>query len=299
MQKIKLIYNPVSGGRDFPVYLDSFLKKFQSEGFDIRVYRSNCKGDIANGMLDMKQEKYDLLIIAGGDGSVNETVNGMMRNNIDVPLGIIPTGTVNDFASCINMPADIEQCFQIILEQNLRTVDIGRVNERFFINVCAGGLLSQIAHTTNTGLKNKFGRIAYYMNGIRGFSNLKPLPLKITTSSDEIKEKLYLFLILNSKGAGGFNNLVANASINDGLFDFIGIKASISLYDIMLLLLKLFQGEHLENRNVLYLQDNYFKVEPVSVGNYSPCDVDGEKGPHFPLDISLFPGALKVITNFN
>jgi YegS/Rv2252/BmrU family lipid kinase len=296
MKKVRLIYNPKSGNKTFPNYLDNFIKKFQQAGYETNIFRSNKKGDISNS-LKYINNTYKLIIIAGGDGSVNSIVNEMMKKNTNIPLGIIPAGTVNDFANYLNMPNDINACIDVLLERNFRKVDIGQANNNYFINVCIGGLLSNVSHNTDLYIKNRLGKVAYYINGLKELPNIKPLHLRVSTSYQTFEEKFYMFIILNSKRAGGFTNLAQKATINDGLFDFVGVKAS-QFYKIPNLLYDFFQGDHLASEHFIYLQDNYFKIEHCAdINNPHYSDLDGEKGPKLPLEINIHPKALTLLSN--
>src|SRR6056297_4046503 len=296
MKKVKLIYNPHSETKDFPNYLDMFLKKFQGAGYNVDIFRSMEKNDLYKGLENI-DDSYKKIIIAGGDGSVNEIVNDMMKKDIDIPLGIIPSGTVNDFASFLNMPGNYEKCFDVLLKHNIKNIDVGEVNDRYFINVCVGGLFSGITQGIDINVKNTLGKFAYYINTIREIPKIEPIPFKIKTSNQVIKEKLFVFFLLNSKRAGGFPTLAKFASINDGMFDFVGIKTD-QLYRIPTLLMNLMDKMKFSNKNVLYIQDNYFKIEIDNENaktRYS--NIDGEKGPKFPLEIKLHHNAIKMITN--
>ena len=297
MKKIKLIYNPVAGDRSFLDYLDEFIKRFQCNYF-LEIYRCSRERKIIYELenLSMDQDKYKAILVAGGDGTVNKVVNGMMKKKIELPLGIIPAGTTNDLATYLNIPSDFKQCFEILLQNNQKQIDVGKINNQFFINVCVGGLLSTIPHSTETRFKNKLGRLAYYINSIKEFPNLKPLPIKLTTSSDEINEEVIMFMVLNSNHAGGFKHLTRNSIINDGLFEFIAIKAK-KLYRLPNILIKIFQNKYLQDDSIITLQDNFFKIELNNNQNTkNHCDIDGEKGPIFPLEISVKQKALTVLT---
>lgn len=296
MKKVKLIYNPYSGTKTFPNQLDLFLEKFQAAGYKVDIYRSMEENDLHRG-LERLDDSYESIIVAGGDGSVNEIVNDMMRKDIDIPLGIIPSGTVNDFASFLNMPGNYEKCFDVLLKHNVKNIDVGEVNDRYFINVCVGGLFSGITQGIDINVKNTLGKFAYYINTFKEIPKIQPIHFKIKTTNQVIKEKLFVFFLLNSKRAGGFPNLAKFASINDGMFDFVGIKTD-QLYRIPTLLMNLMDKKQFSNKNVLYIQDNYFKIEidkENSKTRYS--NIDGEKGPKFPLEINLHHNAIKMITN--
>ena len=298
MKKVKLIYNPHSGTKDFPNYLDMFLEKFQGAGYNVDIFRSMEKNDLHKGLENI-DETYEKIIIAGGDGSVNEIVNAMMNKNIDIPLGIIPSGTVNDFASFLDIPKRYEKCLDILLQDNINRIDVGEVNDKFFINVCVGGLFSSISHDIDINLKNTFGKLAYYINGLREIPKIKAIPFKIKTSNQTIDEDLFMFFVLNSKRAGGFQNLAKFASINDGMFDFIGVKTN-QLYRLPTLLMNLLDKENFSSKNFIYVQDNYFKIEiDDDKANTYDSNIDGEKGPKFPLEIKLHHNAIQVINNIN
>lgn len=292
---VKLIYNPAAGDKSFPKHLDSFIAKFQKAGFKISIFRTRESGDF-DQVFDDIDERFEAVIVAGGDGSANNVLNIMQKENIDLPLGIIPAGTANDFASFLGMSQSIERSFDRILRWNIKEIDIGKVNDRYFLNVCVGGIISNIAHGTETEMKNRLGKVAYYLYGLKELPNLKPMSLKISTSKDEFKDDFLAFFIFNSKDAGGFKNIAKNASIDDGLFDFIAVKAG-NILKISSAAAEIFQGNYVNNDNLIYLQDNYFKIEKKNINdNIDHCDIDGEKGPGFPLEIKLLPSALKVFT---
>lgn len=298
MEKLKLIYNPVAGNKSFSKHLDSFIKKFQDK-YELRFYRTKEKDDFKQALENLTPEEYRALLIAGGDGTISRVVNAVMLHDIKIPLGIIPAGTSNDFASYIDMPSNYNDCFDFFLNNNLnnsKPVDVGKINDRYFINVCMGGLLSKIPHNTDSKLKNKLGKIAYYFNGLIEFPDFKPMQLRITTSSRVIEENLYLFLILNSNQAGGFENLSKSARIDDELFDLIAVKEG-KFHEISTFLIELFQNKHLENENFIYLQDKYFHIESLDDNNNYSSDIDGEKGPQLPLEITVQPKALNLLYN--
>src|SRR6056297_4365145 len=296
MKKVKLIYNPHSETKDFPNYLDMFLKKFQGAGYNVDIFRSMEKNDLYKGLENI-DDSYKKIIIAGGDGSVNEIVNDMMKKDIDIPLGIIPSGTVNDFASFLNMPGNYEKCFDVLLKHNIKNIDVGEVNDRYFINVCVGGLFSGITQGIDINVKNTLGKLAYYINGLKEIPKIQPIPFKIKTSNQVIQEKLFVFFILNSKRAGGFQHLAKFASINDGMLDFIGVKTN-QIYRLPTLLMNLMNKKKFSNKNVIYIQDNYFKIDINKKENKTHyANIDGERGPKFPLIIKVHHQVIDMIVN--
>ena len=139
------------------------------------------------------------------------------------------------------------------------------------------------------------GKLAYYINSLKEVSRLKKMNLRITTGEEVIEDDFFIFMILNSSGAGGFRNLAPEASLNDGLFDLVAVRAN-NLLKLPSTVAWFFQGDNLKNESILYLQDNFFKIEYLSDRTNQHCDIDGEKGPEFPLEINVIPQKITIIT---
>ncbi|MEA4816118.1 MAG: YegS/Rv2252/BmrU family lipid kinase [Lachnospiraceae bacterium] len=300
MKKLKLVYNPFSGDKSFKFDLDVCIKIFQQGGYDVHVFRSIEKGDIERHFSEMPKD-YDVIVASGGDGTVNLVLNSMMKYELNhIPLGIIPSGTANDFASFLNFKTEnLESSCSIIVQKKPKNIDIGYVNGKYFINVCAGGILSNVSQNVDTDFKNALGKMAYYIKGLEQLPDIKPLPLKITTSKGSFEEDIFLFLILNSAGAGSFTNLAPYASISDGKLDFIAVKAK-PVFDIAKMLVNVLRGEHIHYESIIYLQDSFFNIEFLGENNkFAETNIDGEAGPLFPIEVKALNKAIKVFENFN
>lgn len=298
MKKLKLIYNPFSGSRSFKYDLDICIKIFQEGGYDVHVFRSIEFGDIQKHISNMDKD-YDAVVVSGGDGTVNLVLNALMKNKMDIPMGIIPSGTANDFATFLHLPIhDLEKCCHLIVDTQSKRIDIGNVNEKYFINVCAAGLLTNVSQNINNDFKNALGNLAYYLKGIEQIPNFRSIPFRITNSKEVIEDNFYLFVVLNSAGAGSFEKLAPQASITDGVFDFVAIKAK-PVYEIAVLFVKILRGEHINDTNVVYFKDNYIKVECLMDNMHClESSIDGEAGPKMPLEIKLLPQAFSIFGNF-
>lgn len=297
MKRIKLFYNPASGDKSFPLQLDTFIQKFQTAGYDVNIFRSSKKGEITDEIKNITNDEYSILTVAGGDGTVNEIVNAMVKQNISIPLGIFPFGTANDFGAHLNLPRDVSACCDIILRNNLRKVDIGKVNDNYFINVCSGGLFTNVSQNIDINFKNTLGKMAYYIKGIEQLPKFKPISLRIDTPNSTIEDLFYLFLVLNGNSAGGFDRLAKSASVEDGFFEFVGIKAR-PFHELAILFVKILKGEHLDDSNILFIKGNEFKISCLEEDKrFFESDVDGEKGPDLPLDIKVCHKKLQVYSN--
>ncbi len=297
MKKIKLFYNPYSGNKSFKTKLDSVIKYFQESGYEVSFFRSVRYGDIKEHIMEM-DDNYDIIVASGGDGTINIVIDALMHRGLDIPVGIIPSGTANDFATYLKLPKDdIKHVCKIITDCKTKRIDLGNVNGRYFINVCGGGLLSNVSQHINNDFKNAFGKLAYYIKGIEQIPNFCPIPLKITNSKETIIDNFLLFVMLNSSGAGSFENLSPTAKIDDGVFDFIAVKNA-PVYELALIFLKLMKGDY-NNNNILFFRDNYVKIECLSDRkDLAETNIDGEAGPYMPIEVNVVPKCLTIIGNF-
>lgn len=295
MDYIQLIYNPMAGSRTFRSRLDHVLEVFGEKGYEVRIHRTSKPEDFYDlfTMKDLSDAKA--ILVAGGDGSVNMTINAMIQHGIDCPIGVIPAGTANDFARHLGIPDNFAEAVMALAEMQVKELDIGEVNTLHFANVCSGGLLVDISQHIDIELKNRYGKLAYYMKGIQELANFKKIPFRIRYDEKVIEEDLFLFLVLNGSSAGGFNKLGANASMQDGMFDFIGIRA-FKVNELPVLFTKIMTGDHLYDKNILYFQSDNIQIESLATEEI-PSDVDGEVGPSYPLHIKMHHNRMKFIIN--
>lgn len=289
MKKVRLIYNPVAGDARFKNRLDTVIKNFQKSGYMVSPYRLMGAHDMDNALSDI-DDKYSAIAISGGDGTINSLINAMKRNSIDLPIGIFPFGTSNDFAAHMRIPRNISQCCDIITAGETIDVDAGLVNGTYFVNVCSAGLLADVAYKTDIGMKNSLGKIAYYLKGFEEIPKLKPIAMRLEYDDKVIEDNLYLFLVLNGSSAGGFPRLAPYASVCDGLLDVIAIKAA-NMTNIINLILKVLKGEHVGDPNIYNFQTDNLRIsakQPVE------SDIDGERGPVLPLSIGVKKRDIKV-----
>lgn len=239
----------------------------------------------------LKNEDYSRVIISGGDGTINMVVNIMLSCGVNVPIGIIPSGTCNDFARSIGMPANINKCVDIILAEKTLNIDIGLVNgETYFLNTCAGGILVNVSYSTSGELKKNIGSLAYYLKALGEISNTKPFHLKLETENETIELEALMFLILNGRHVGGFNNVAWKADLTDGLMDIIIIKNCWHI-DLAGILIKVLANELMRDKNIISLKSQKCTIE----GNRDVAlSLDGEKGPSLPITVEFINKKLSV-----
>jgi len=290
MKKALLVYNPLSGNRMVPKKLDYIISRFAENDTLVLPYRTEGESGerIANVLLD---GGFDMAVVSGGDGTVNMVASSLLKDGLDIPMGIIPAGTCNDFARSLNIPSDIKRCLDIILSGNVSQVDAGLINnEKYCLNTCAGGNFVDVSYSTSSEFKKNFGPLAYYIKGLGEFGNLKPVKLKLTTDSEIVEDEFLLFLILNGKHAAGFSNLVDKADLSDGYMDIL-LVANCPHIELAGLIFKVLNNDFVNDRNVMWLRTKKCTIEGDTGFSLS---VDGEKWKSLPITIEFYKQILKV-----
>ena len=295
MKKMLLVYNPVSGDAKFKKRLDYVIEAFQRRKILIALYRTEKNESAENFLECVKVFKPSGIISAGGDGTLHKIVNWLMRNEIKIPLGIIGSGTSNDFATHLKI-SDDEKYFDAIADNQTRTVDLGLINEHeYFINVASAGFLTAIAHEVNSRQKNLLGKIAYYIHGLGEIPKFKSVKLKIYADGENFEIEAFLFLVLNSPAVAGMKKVVNAAQIDDGKLDFIAIKKC-SPRKILTLTKKIFSGSCVDNEpNIFHIQAKNFEINAETE---LISDLDGEIGDSLPIKINCIPRAIKIFATF-
>ena len=287
MKKVRFIYNPYSGENIILHELDKVMKLHQEKGYQVVPYRIQKDRDIDEAF-DIIDKDYKYVLVAGGDGTVDSVVNAMMNRGINLPIGILPVGTANDFGKFIGIPSDVTKACKQILESEPKAVYIGKINDKYFVNVAR--LVTDVSQKTDLNLKHTIGKLAYYLKGIEEIPNFRRLKVHLKSKEVDFEGEMYLILVFNGQTAGNFK-LATRADVNDGYLDVIMIKA-VPIIDILPLFIKILKGEHLDSDKVIY-----FKTDDILIESEEDIvvDIDGEKGPDFPLRIRCIKGGIKVL----
>ena len=289
MKKVRFIYNPFSGEGSILNKIDKIIEIHEERDYQIVPFRISKNKGIKEA-LEIVDESYSYILIAGGDGTVDVLLNAMKEKGLNLPIGILPVGTANDFGKFINIPQDIEEACKQILSSKPVKVDIGKINDRYFINVASTGLFTDVSQKKDVTLKNAIGKHAYYIKGIEELPNFRKLKIKLKSKEVDYNGEMYLMLIFNGQTAGNFK-LATRSSAMDGLLDVIVIKA-VQIFEVLPLFIKVLKGEHLDSNKVIYFKTNdlYIECEEGIV-----TDIDGERGPDFPLHIQCIKDAIEVL----
>lgn len=290
MKKVKFIYNPNSGDKKIIYKLDEIISKYQSNGYIIVPYRISKNSKIEEGLKDI-DEGYEHILIAGGDGSIDRLVNYMKKNNIDIPIGILPTGTANDFANVLNIPTDIDKAIERIMNSKPKYIDLGMINEDYFINIASTGMFTDVSQRVDANLKNSIGRISYIIKGIEDALHLRQFRINVKSRELEYNGDMYLILILNGRTAGNIS-FAHNAMLDDGYLDVIIFKA-MPIPKSIPVLLDIIKGSPIDKHDEII----YFKTDELYVdcSDGIVTDIDGERGPDFPLNIKCIKNGIRIL----
>ena len=287
MKKILLVYNPVSGHAAFKNRLDDAIEQCQRRGIFLFVYRTQA-GDNSSFVECVKSSGAQGVLAAGGDGTLHAVINWLKRNDLDLPVGVIGSGTSNDFAAHLEL--DAAKVFDAVAEGRTRAVDLGLANgAEYFVNVASAGVFTSIAHEVDSRLKNFLGKSAYYLRGLGELKNFKAFKLNITADGQRHSVEAFLFLVLNSPSVAGFKKLSSAAQIDDGKLDLIALKKC-SASGLVTLAKKILAGASIDD------DENIFSVQAatftISASDELTSDFDGEAGDALPLRIETRRHAL-------
>lgn len=274
VKKARIIYNPTAGRELVKRKLPDILERLERAGYETSAHATTGEGDATKAAKHAVEEKFDLVVAAGGDGTINEVIKGIAEQPNRPKLGILPAGTTNDFARALHIPKDLLQAADVIAEGDSMHLDVGKVNEQYFINIAGGGKLTELTYDVPIKLKTMLGQLAYYLKGIEMLPSLKPIRAKIEYDGNMIDEDIMLFLISNTNSVGGFEKLAPDAKLNDGYFDVIILKKT-NLAEFIRLATLAIRGNHLEDDHIVYVQAKNIKITPA---DEMQLNIDGEYG---------------------
>lgn len=292
-----IIYNPAAGKNKFRKLLPDAERILTEADLEVTLVPSTPEPKSTTNIARQAAEsEYDMVIAAGGDGTVNEVVNGLMQVEKRPKLGILPVGTTNDYARALNVAKDPLEALQIIAKQETIRVDIGKANEtEFFINNAAGGRITEITYAVKESMKSKWGRLAYLFSGLTILPKLSPVNVEISYNDETFKGEILLFFVNKSNSVGGMETLCSPAELNSGMFELLILKKvpPKKLFQLFALIKK---GTHLSSPDVIHARTDKVEVKSNADLNVS---YDGVYGGKAPYTLEIIPEALEVFADKN
>lgn len=296
--RAKIVINPSSGKQVVQKNLQEIISNLVLDNTitGTNVFFTKKKDDAYNEVKNIKMGEYDLIIAAGGDGTLNEVVNGVIASQSDTPIAILPAGTVNDFSNFLGINKETNAFCQMIRDYNVIAADVGKIGNKHFINVAAAGLLTDIGYKVSVDAKTVMGKFAYYAQGVIDLPQQLFKSMDIIIESEEVKleqNECIMFMVTNTPSVGGFKKLSPDAKIDDNKLDvFIIHKPEFG--QVIPLFLQILRGEHTNNPKITYFQTKKVSIVCKNMEELF-VDVDGEQGDKLPVTIETLPKAVKFI----
>ncbi|MHA6533475.1 diacylglycerol/lipid kinase family protein [Paenibacillus sp. BAC0078] len=291
--RLKMIINPVSGhikARNIIAdVIDHLKRKHALKDKDI-FFTSLSSKPIEKSFFD----QCDVIVVAGGDGTLHYAVNSIKQLGIDKPVAYLPTGTVNDFGNCLSLPYTAEKFCEMLEGARIKKIDLGLAGDEYFHYVVAGGAINTISYTTNQYLKNMFGEKAYYLSAVPKLAKIfQGTHIKIESDELHKEQEALLYLVTNSSVVGGHEGMVPGARMDDGHLHVLVIKKS-SLFNTIQLLFDIKNGTHIGRSDVLYFKTKRLSITQFDL-NAAHIGIDGEKRSSSIENIEIVPQGLAII----
>jgi diacylglycerol kinase (ATP) len=296
--RARVIYNPTSGRETLKKSMIDILQILEEAGYEASAYATTPEPlSAAKEAERAALAGFDLIVAAGGDGTVNEVVNGIAGLEKRPTIGIIPAGTTNDYARALKIPrSNLLDAARVIAEGNAIPMDIGQANDTYFINIAAGGYLTDLTYDVPTKLKTIFGYLAYLGKGAEKIPQLKPMHMRIEYENGIFDGMASMFFVALTNSVGGFETIDPNIVLGDGKFTLFIVKTA-NIFEILQVLVQVLNGgRHLENANVLYTHTSFVKAEALD-GSRLMINLDGEYGGDAPTLFTNLQQHIQIIGN--
>jgi len=287
-KRARIIYNPTSGREALAHDLVEILGIFEQAGYETSAYATTpAPNSAADEACRCAKDGFELIVAAGGDGTINQVVNGLAGLKRRPMMAIIPAGTTNDYARALHIPRDNPvAAARVVLKHQTVKMDIGQAGDQYFINIAAGGMLTELTYDVPSQLKSIFGYAAYLAKGAELLPRVKPIEMDLKYDGGHFKGKASMFFLALTNSVGGFEKIVPDASLDDGKFTMIIVKTSNLAKMLHLMTLVLNGGKHINDPSIIYVKTNKVVAKPVE--GRLMINLDGEYGGDAPMTFKDF-----------
>lgn len=273
MKNMLFIMNPFAGQRKANKFLADILLLFSNAGYEVTVHMTRQTGDAAMAA-ETRASWADIVVCCGGDGTLNETITGLIRSGIDVPIGYIPAGTTNDFASSLKLSTNIMQAARDIVEGQCVSIDVGKFADRYFCYVASFGAFTKSSYIVPQNVKNALGHTAYVLGGISELSQIRNEHVRMEIDGQVVEDDYLFGAICNSTSIGGILTLdPRQVDMGDGVFEILLIRAPRNLTEIT----ECIQAVQSQKYNCAMITFRTAKAVRIYADPNMPWTLDGEK----------------------
>lgn len=292
-KKMLLVVNPVSGKKMAKQYMMRMINRFDQAGYNVTA----CCTQINKNAYDIVKNRgreFDIVVCCGGDGTLKETVCGIMELGLDIPVGYLPMGSTNDFAHSMNIPTDVFEAVEAIINGEPKPVDIGKFGDENFIYVAGFGNFTAISYSANQKLKNVLGKNAYYLQAVKEFFRMKPFHARVEADGEFFEGDYFYGEASNSYSIAGMPVLHnMGVEFDDGKHELILVEMFKSPMDILRLANDMVHKTVADNPSVIIRHCDHIKFmfdEPT------PFTLDGEfGGEHLEVEAKTLKHAVKIM----
>ncbi|MFL2100141.1 diacylglycerol/lipid kinase family protein [Desemzia sp. FAM 23991] len=293
MGEAVLIVNPSSGNEQAENLAGAVEKKLSGIYDKVTVKFTEKGGDAAYFARTAAEEGIAAVFVMGGDGTVNEGINGLAEQEYRPDFSFIPLGTVNDLARALGIPLDPEEAIARLDTLERKQLDIGKINDHYFANVVAIGSIPKAVQGVDVEQKTKLGPLAYFLEGTKALSTNEAYTFELDLDEEKILQESILVLVALTNSVGGFESLLPNASTDDGYLHLLALKGK-TVIDKLKVIPKIFTGKAIEDEKVIYRK---FKTGTIQIKETKElvANVDGDEGDSLPLTLQVLPQHLTVL----
>lgn len=294
MKKAIIIINSKNKKTVFASHLFDVGMILSKKDYDINIYYTKEKNDIYNHLMKVKND-YNLVVLAGGDGTMNEACNAISTFKKKPKIMFFPTGTVNDFAASLKLTGNFKRNLRILKNHESRPIDSGKVNDQYFNYICAFGPFTRTSYMTPHDEKRRFGKFAYLKRVLEDIPRLsKSYYLDINVDGKKFSGEFVYAMIVNSNSVAGFRHLFRDDKLDDGYFNLVLVsKANHVAFRNMIDHIVKGRTKGFDNDVYIY---HKFKKLSIKTDSQMIWTIDGERGPIGSVDIEVIKHNLDIIT---
>lgn len=301
-RRARVIYNPTSGRETLKRAIPDILNVYEQAGYETSAFCTTP--DPLSAQIEADRcttAGFDLIVAAGGDGTINEVINGIAPHNNRPKLAIIPAGTTNDFARALKIPRnDFVKAAELIETHQFVRMDIGKVRtssqERYFMNIGAAGSLTEVTYEVPPNMKSAFGALAYFVKGAELLPQVGKVPVRITYDEGVYEGAASMMFVALTNSVGGFEKIAPDKKIGDGKFTLIIVKTTNIAEILRLITMLLNNGRHVSHPKIIYTKTSKVRAETL---NNDPLmiNIDGEYGGNAPAEFEMFQQHLDIVVD--
>lgn len=288
-----LIVNPSSGKEEGKEFAEDVNKKLLEMFDEVELKWTEKGGDAERFARNAAQCQFDAVFALGGDGTVNECMSGLATESNRPDFGFIPLGTVNDLGRVLGISMDPKEAIKQLTHMKKKEIDMGRINDHYFIDIVAIGSIPEAVHEVPIEKKTKLGPMAYLLEGVKAVADKKVYSFEINCDGEIVELESLLVLVALTNSVAGFQTMIPEAKVDDGYMHILALKGN-EIADKLSLIPKIFAGEAPNDENVFYRK---FKKGTIILKDDSmdvKANVDGDEGDSLPLDLEILPKHITV-----